>query len=86
MPNTPFEEVMGIEIKSTNHKELIETANKLYSTLKENEVPTKDIAEIVIDPNGLSFDLSYANREKERRLFKRALGGKLQYTARIDLW
>jgi len=74
VPNTPFEENMGIEIISTDHQELVETANQLHSKIKEKGIPTRNDAEIVIDPNGLFFDLSYGHRENERKVFQEALG------------
>jgi len=73
VPNSYFEGFMGVAIESTYKNNLIENTNKLYNMIKEEGVPIKNIANVVIDPNGVWFDLSQGDRKKEREIFKNAL-------------
>jgi len=74
IPNTPFEEFMGVAVESTDEHKLTENTNKLYNILKEKRIQIKNIADVVIDPKGIWFDLSQGHRKKERELFKESLG------------
>ncbi len=70
-----FEAFDRVVIQSTNPNKLIKKANSLYNLLEENDIPLHEKAGIVFDPNGIFFDLAYGHKEKEKDIFKRALGG-----------